>query len=279
MKRAIIRIDGDKCNGCGQCIPNCPEGAIQMIDGKARLISDLFCDGLGACLGHCPEGAITVEQREAEPYDERRVMENIIQAGPATVHAHLRHLEEHGETGYLETAIRTLREKGLEPPAAAAPAGPAVHTGCPGSAQAILRTRNVEPAAENSEAVSELTHWPVQLHLIAPGAQSFRGADMVLAADCAAYASGDFHRRFLRGRVLAIACPKLDRDQDVYLAKLIALIDEARINTLTVVIMEVPCCGGLIRMAKEAASRAGRKIPVKAVVLSRTGDVLQEEWA
>jgi ferredoxin len=279
VKRAIIRIDDEKCNGCGECIPNCPEGAIQMIDGKARLISDLFCDGLGACLGHCPEGAITIEQREAAPYDERQVMENIIHAGPNTIRAHLTHLKEHGEDGYLITAIEVLRERGIEAPIPPPPAGPSGHPGCPGSAQAMLRMSPGDPASAGPAAVSELTHWPVQLHLVSPAAPAFRGSDVVLAADCAAYAAGDFHRRFLRGRSLAIACPKLDEGQDVYLAKLTALIDEARINTLTVVIMEVPCCGGLLRMAKEAVSNASRKIPIKAVVLSRTGEILRDEWA
>jgi ferredoxin len=279
MKRAIIRIEDEKCNGCGLCIPNCPEGAIQMIDGKARLISDLFCDGLGACLGHCPEGAITVEQREAAPYDERKVMENIMQAGPNTILAHLTHLKEHGEDGYLKTALEILRDKGIEAPIEPRPAGPHGHSGCPGSAQARLRTSSADPESDEPSAVSELTHWPVQLHLISPAAPAFRGSDMVLAADCAAYAAGDFHRRFLRGRSLAIACPKLDEGQDVYLAKLTALIDEARINTLTVVIMEVPCCGGLLRLAREAVSKASRKIPIKAVVLSRSGEILSDEWA
>jgi ferredoxin len=279
MKRSIIRIDEEKCNGCGACIPNCPEGAIQLIDGKARLISDLFCDGLGACLGHCPLGAITVEQREASPYDERMVMENIIQAGPNTLHAHLSHLKEHGEEGYLKTALDVLREKGIAVPAGRASAGPAGHQGCPGSAQAKLRVSAGEPGSAGPAPVSALTHWPVQLHLISPMAPVFHGSDLVLAADCTAYAAGDFHGRFLKGRTLAIACPKLDQGMDVYLDKLTALIDEALINTLTVVIMEVPCCGGLLRLAREAVSRASRKIPVKMVVLSRTGDILKDEWA
>ncbi|MDM7925533.1 MAG: 4Fe-4S binding protein [bacterium] len=279
MKRSIIRIDENKCNGCGDCIPNCPEGAIQLIDGKARLISDLFCDGLGACLGHCPLGAITVEQREAAPYDERRVMENIIQAGPNTIAAHLAHLKEHGEEGFLKTALEVLREKGITVASAGEPAGIGVHPGCPGSRQAELRSRAGHRTGPEQEPASELTHWPVQLHLISPSAPVFRGADLVLAADCAAYAAGNFHGRFLRGRALAIACPKLDEGQEVYLEKLRALIDQAMINTLTVVIMEVPCCGGLLRLAREAVSAASRKIPVKLVVLSRTGEILRDEWA
>jgi ferredoxin len=282
MKRKIIHIDDVKCNGCGLCIPNCPEGAIQLIDGKARLISDLFCDGLGACLGLCPEEAITIEKREAGPYDEKKVMENIIRQGPNTVKAHLIHLKEHGEQDFLKTALEVLMEKKIsvdlhgitdvhDPRQS--------HAGeCPGSAQVRLRKDRPETKIESGDIPSELTHWPVQLHLISPAASVYQGADMVLAADCAAYAAGDFHGKFLKGRALAIACPKLDEGQDSYAAKLTALIDQTGINTLTVVIMEVPCCGGLLRLAQQAAASASRKIPVKAVVLGRNGQIMREEW-
>jgi Pyruvate/2-oxoacid:ferredoxin oxidoreductase delta subunit len=282
MKRKIIHIEGSLCNGCGLCIPNCPEGAIQMIDGKARLISDLFCDGLGACLGHCPEGAIVIEEREAEPYDESKVIENIIKEGPNTVRAHLIHLKEHGEQGHLKTALDILRHKGLSPDIEGMDAEPAHRHapsgGCPGSAQVQLKKGMSETREDHGSAVSELTHWPIQLHLISPSAAAYQGADVVLAADCAAYAAGDFHRKFLKGRALAIACPKLDDGQEIYSRKLTALIDLAKINTLTVVIMEVPCCGGLLRLAQQAAASASRKIPVKSVVLGRNGQILQENW-
>ena len=282
MKRKIIRIAEDKCNSCGLCMPNCPEGAIQMIDGKARLISDLFCDGLGACLGHCPEGAITIEEREADPYDEGKVLENIMRQGPNTVRAHLIHLKEHGEHGHLRSALKILRKSGFSadhPDFMDDPAPRRVAAGgCPGSAQARLKGADSEAPADEGGGVSELTHWPVQLHLISPSAPAYQGADVVLAADCAAYAAGDFHRRFLRSRALAIACPKLDEGQEVYSQKITALIDQARINTLTVVIMEVPCCGGLLRLAQHAAASASRKIPIKSVVLGRNGRILKEDW-
>jgi ferredoxin len=308
MKRKIIHIEENLCDGCGLCIPNCPEGAIQMIDGKARLISDLFCDGLGACLGHCPEGAIVIEEREAEPYDESKVIENIIRQGPNTVRAHLIHLKEHGEHDHLKTALDILKRKGFSPdipgmasgparqpesgePEARGPnelesktEGPEAHRpearrhGCPGSAQVQLKGERPGVQEDQAGADSELTHWPVQLHLISPTAPVYQGADLVLAADCAAYAAGDFHRRFLRGRALAIACPKLDDGLESYSRKLTALIDFAKINTLTVVIMEVPCCGGLLRLAQQAAASASRKIPIKSVVLGRNGQILQENW-
>ncbi len=280
MRRKIISIDKEKCNGCGLCIPNCPEGAIQMIDGKARLISDLFCDGLGACLGHCPEGAIAVEEREAGPYDERKVMENIIRQGPNTVKAHLRHLKEHHEMGYLKEAMAFLKEKGVALPGWNGEDGrpSAGHQGCPGSRSMSFENRK-QATSQAPDAPSELAHWPIQLHLISPMSQQYRGADVLLAADCSAFSAGNFHSRFLKGKALIIACPKLDEGQDVYLAKVQALIENAIINTLTVLVMQVPCCSGLLKLAKQAAEQAKRKIPIKAVVLSLQGEVLQENWA
>jgi ferredoxin len=299
MKRKIIHIDDTLCNGCGQCIPNCPEGALQMIDGKARLISDLFCDGLGACIGECPVGAITIEEREAQSYDERRVMENVIAQGEAVVRAHLEHLQEHGEQDFLRQALAVLEEKGMEVelPEAAGDAGhhtaqpaqehhAAHHAhgrhagGCPG---AQVREFNAAGGTEESvdsgapAAPSQLRQWPVQLHLVPPSAPYFKDADVLLAADCVAYAHGDFHRQFLQGRRLAIACPKLDANQDIYLDKLKALIDFAGIRSLTVLTMEVPCCRGLLQLARRAAAESERKIPIQWQEIGVQGDVLQEE--
>ncbi|MBI5685070.1 MAG: 4Fe-4S binding protein [Verrucomicrobia bacterium] len=289
MKRKIIEIDGQKCNGCGDCIPACPEGAIQLIDGKARLISDLCCDGLGACLGHCPQGAITIKEREAAPYNERQVMANIIHQGANVIRAHLDHLREHGENEYLAQAVAVLEENHLENPlqqekkpmSQTETAAPQAHAGCPGA-----RSMNfaAAPAAATTDdnngghRPSQLTHWPVQLHLIAPAAPQYRGKDVLLAADCVAYAMADFHKDHLAGKSLAIACPKLDVSQETYVAKLRALIDDAKINTLTVMIMQVPCCMGLLNLARAAAAQASRKVPVKCVVVSLKGDVLREEW-
>jgi ferredoxin len=284
MKRKIIKIDADKCTGCGLCIPNCPEGAIQMIDGKARLISDLFCDGLGACLGHCPEGAITIEEREAAAYDEPQVMENIIKAGPNTIKAHLEHLRDHGQKEFLGQAIDVLNQKGLPNPLASAVAatGQGQHGhgggGCPGSRTMSFAKKQEEGTADAVKRPSQLGQWPVQLHLISPHAPHFQGADMLLAADCTAFAVGDFHKDYLKGKVLAIACPKLDHDQEEYVEKIRVLIDEAKINTLTVMIMQVPCCSGLLRIAQTAAKQASRKVPVKCLVVGLQGDILKEEW-
>lgn len=283
MKRKIIHIDEGKCTGCSLCIPNCPEGAIQMIDGKARLISDLFCDGLGACLGHCPEGAITIEEREAEPYDERKVMENIIRQGPNVIQAHLTHLKEHNEETLLKEAVMVLKEKNIEVPETVGHVADHpnhVHTrgGCPGSKAFSFASAQSGSVASVSDSPSALSHWPVQLHLISPTAPYFQGSDLILTADCVAYALGGFHQKFLKGKTLTIACPKLDEGQDIYLAKVTALIDQAKINTLTVMIMEVPCCSGLLSLAKKAAENASRKIPLKCVAVSRQGEILKEDW-
>jgi ferredoxin len=282
MKRKIISIDQDKCTGCGDCIPNCPEGAIQLIDNKARLVSDLFCDGLGACLGHCPVGAITIEEREAEPYDEKRVMANIIKQGPNTIQAHLEHLRDHQQIEYLKDALDVLQAQGLANPLEKGAACASGHThggGCPGSRQMAFAAQPAAGEADGDGAQpSRLTHWPVQLHLISPRAPHYQGSDLLLAADCTAFALGDFHKKFLKGKTLAIACPKLDEGQEVYVEKIKAMIDEAKINTLTVMIMQVPCCGGLLRIAQTAAKQAARKVPVKCLVVGLQGNILKEEW-
>lgn len=298
MKRKIIEIDEEKCTGCALCIPNCHEGALQMIDGKARLISDLFCDGLGACIGHCPEGAIEIIEREAEPYDEVKVMQTIVPKGRNTILAHLEHLRDHGETLFLNQAIQYLKENNIDmspeknstpghhathPDLATALRAEKSHGGCPGS-QAMdfhINTEKVHAAAATAaiDAPSELQQWPVQLHLLNPNASYFQKADVILAADCAAFAMGNFHARYLKGKSLAIACPKLDTNKESYVDKLTAMIADAKINSLTVVMMEVPCCGGLMGMAKMARERAGRNVPIKETIISIRGEVLQEDWA
>ncbi len=330
MLRDIIKIDEEKCNGCGICIPNCHEGALQIIDGKARLVSELLCDGLGACIGYCPEGAITVERREAEPYDEIAVISDMAGKGANTVIAHLKHLKDHHEYGYLEEAVTWLEvhekelpfsladvleavngrkrqeaaagagsrhrgaEAGRPQPFAAAggqpqpfaagvgqpqpfAAGPHAGGSCPGSAERILSPSPVM-AGTVAEAPSQLTHWPVQMHLVNPNAPAYRGADLLLAADCAAFSVGSFHNRFMKGKALAIACPKLDHGLESYIEKLTIMIDTAKINTITAVMMEVPCCGGLMQLIRAAQAKASRKVPVKGIIVSIGGEVLSEEW-
>jgi len=274
MQRQIIRIDESKCDGCAICCDGCPEGALQMIDGKARLVSEITCDGLGACVGECPQGAITVESREAAPYDERVTLDNIIPKGPNTLRAHLRHLHEHGQTTYLTQALARLVELGHPVPEFREKL---VHQGCPSSApRSLLRMPSATPA--RTGLASQLAQWPVQLHLISPLNPIFEGADLLLAADCVAFAMADFNQRWLPGKKLAIACPKLDQGMDIYRDKLTALVDQAQVNTISVMIMEVPCCGGLLRVAQEAVARAERKVPIKSIVIGLDGELRREAW-
>ena len=276
MKRNIIEIDEQKCDGCGLCLPECPEGAIQMIDDKARLISDLFCDGLGACLGHCPQGAITVIEREAESYDERKVMENIVRQGENTIKAHLKHLSDHGEKEFMATAISYLEEQGIGVPSLTPDLTPCAQgPSCPGS-QNTAFIQQIQPADVAADVPPALTHWPIQMHLVSPMAPQFAGSDLILAADCVAFTLGNFHQKYLPGKTLTIACPKLDSQQQIYLEKLKVLIDEAQIKSLTVMIMQVPCCRGLLMLAQEANQISNRKIPIKFIVVGIQGQILED---
>lgn len=290
MLREIIIIDEETCTGCGECMPNCPEGAIQLIDGKARLVSDLFCDGLGACIGHCPVGAISIEKREAEPYDERLVMENIVKAGDNVVKAHLEHLKGHGQDEFLQQAIEYLEEKGLEnplcgdaPPVEHACADSHQHAhphfagGCPG---AMMRDFREEVSAPQHEITptpslkSELKTWPVQLHLLNPHAPYLKGADLVIASDCVAYAFPNFHQRFLKGKVLTILCPKLDSGMDRYVTKLTEIFKQQDIKSVTMVHMEVPCCFGLNQIVETALQKSGKNILLKEYTISVQGEII-----
>jgi Pyruvate/2-oxoacid:ferredoxin oxidoreductase delta subunit len=270
MKRKIIKIDEEKCTGCGLCVPNCHEQAIKIINGKARLVNDVFCDGLGACLGECPEGALTMEEREAEAFDEKKVLENLVGKEAAATEDHLKILAESGDTEMHREYANFLKSM----------QGNHIGHSCPGSAHSVIAKKTNAAASPITETTqqSELTHWPIQLHLLNPAATFLQGKDIVLSADCVAYTLADFHSRFLKGKSLAIACPKLDSGMDFYIEKIRQMIDEAGINTLTVIMMQVPCCRGLLQIAQAALQKAKRKVPVKAVVVSTSGDILSEEW-
>lgn len=300
MNREIVKIDEEKCTGCGLCVPNCHEGALQIIDGKAVLISDLMCDGLGACLGHCPEGALEIITREAAPYDEELVMAEMVKKTRNVVVAHLTHLIDHNEKIFLQQGIDYLKKnatsinlnvneiilavenyKTNKQKPQTATIAMELHNhggGCPGSRSQTFKPVSTSSFASKDENPSALTQWPVQMHLINPGASHFQQSDFVLVADCVAYALGSFHQKFLRGKTLGIACPKLDQNKEIYQQKIIRLIDDAKINTITVLIMEVPCCGGLLQLAINASHQAKRKVPVKAVTIGIQGEVLSEDW-
>jgi len=281
MKRKIIRINEEKCDGCGLCIPDCPEGALQMIDGKARLVSDLFCDGLGACIGNCPRGAIEVEEREALPYDERRVMEeNIIKAGANTIKAHLKHLFDHGEFGYYDTAIKVLKKHKLPiPQLEEKPQGCATGQ-CPGSKPMDFKEiytpqpqPQPQPQPKPKPRPSQLQTWPTQLQLMHPMAGYLKNADLLMAADCAPFAYANFHQDFIKDKVVINFCPKLDQTIDHYIEKLAMIFQHNDINSLTIVRMEVPCCGGMEMVIRQALAKAGVDLEPKVKIISIKGEI------
>ena len=237
--RSIVKIDEEKCTGCGVCIPACAEGAIQIVDGKAKLISDKYCDGLGACLGECPQEAIIIEKREAEEFDEKAV-------------------ENH------------LKEKQSIP---ASQSVHPIHQSCP-SAQ-VMHFESSPPGKETVNALekreSMLSQWPVQLKLLPPNAPFFENADVLIAADCVPFAYANFHDDFLQGKALVIGCPKLD-NAEFYKEKLTEIFKRSNIRSLTVVNMEVPCCFGLFHLVKDALASSEKTIPLKQQTISIKGD-------
>jgi NAD-dependent dihydropyrimidine dehydrogenase PreA subunit len=259
MKRQIIRIDEEKCTGCGLCVPTCAEGSLEIRNGKAVLVKEALCDGLGACLGHCPEGALLIEERDAEAFDEHLVEERLKELGRPPLHA-------------PQPAAPT-------PPAGGCPSARPLSLGggCPSAQAATLGARRPATApagGENAAATpSELSHWPVQLGLLPPTAPFFRGAELLLTADCVPFAYPDFHRKLLRGRAVAVACPKLD-NAGAHFQKLIQIFRQGGLAGVTVVRMEVPCCGGLSAMAAEALQESGAKIPYREIVIGRDGTVV-----
>lgn len=236
MKRRIIEIDENKCNGCGACAAACHESAIAMVGGKARLMRDDYCDGLGDCLPTCPTGAITFVEREAAAYDEQAVMEN---------------------------KQRKMRKEGMTLPC-----------GCPGSQSRNIQRQDA-PSVETPQAqqTSHLSQWPVQIKLVPVEAPWFNGARLLIAADCTAYARADFHQRFMRGRITLIGCPKLDEGD--YAEKLTEILRRNDIRELTIVRMDVPCCGGMQRAAETALRQSGKFIPWQVVTLGRDGNILE----
>ena len=301
MKREIITIDREKCNGCGNCITGCHEGALQLIDGKAALVSELMCDGLGACIGTCPVEAISIEVREADAYDEVKTLRAMLKNGKNVIIAHLKHLKDHRQSEYLRQGIEYLLQQKDNTDLNVDEILQEVHNhvstgggksfakpiqqmhhhshmgGCPGSSQRAFSAPQ-QASVQQAETPSALSHWPIQLHPINPNSAHFHGSNLLLAADCVAFSLGAFHKDFLAGKTLAIACPKLDSNKESYIEKLTALIDEAKVDTITVMRMEVPCCGGLVQMAKMAADKASRKIPIKSITIGIQGDIQESVW-
>lgn len=259
MLRKIIKIDQEKCNGCGQCANACAEGAIRMVDGKARLVTDSYCDGLGACIGECPVGAIEVIEREGEEYNG---------FGDPEVESH-RHNKHHNHHGH-DCGCHNHHEiqKANQMPEKLA-------CGCPGSAVKNLSQekhhQSVKPKKGGISIASSLVNWPVQLMLIPPNAPYLNDCDLLIAADCVAYAKGDFHLDLLPDKVLAIACPKLDNAQH-YLEKLTQMFSINNINSIEVAYMEVPCCSGLVQIVKQAIANSGKSTPLTLTKISLEGE-------
>ncbi len=260
MIRDIIEIDEDLCDGCGDCVRSCPEGAIQLVDGKARLVADDYCDGLGACVGECPQGAISVERRESEPYDERMVMETIAAQGEEMIILHLRHLKEHGADEWLQEALSYLEEKGHPLPQGWEEAD---------SESACLTLHPPSPASE--------TQWPIQLHLVPARAPYLNGRELLLAANCAGFVRSGVKDLYGDAATLVTACPKLDRDVPLYAQKIADMVDGGGATGVTVVTMEVPCCKGLVRLVQQARDLSGSEFPATHIVLTRQGDVKSME--
>ncbi|OGC85111.1 MAG: hypothetical protein A2W07_00855 [candidate division Zixibacteria bacterium RBG_16_43_9] len=261
VKRKIIQIDEEKCNGCGDCIPACPEQAIEIIQTpegpKARVVKEFYCDGLGACLGACPMDALTIEEREAELYDEEATIARIEEVAPEMLEKHLEHLKEHAEE--LPEYHSHEMPKGV--------------TACP-SAQVMSWDKEKKSAnyKEPSVIPSELRGWPIQLHLVAPFAPYFKNADLLIVADCVPFAYANFHQDFLKDRAIAIGCPKLD-DIEAYVEKITQILKVANPKSLKVIYMEVPCCFGLVHIVNQAVEKSKRKIQVERVVITIKGGI------
>lgn len=271
MKRSIITINEEKCNGCGKCIPGCPEGALQVIDGKARLISDLFCDGLGACIGECPQNAIFIEEREAEAYDEYKVMDNVVKGGTNVIKAHLKHLNDHGQTEFINQALDYLENNSIPVPEYKDLAP--LPCGCPGNMSKKIE-REEPQQTQNVKLQSELTNWPIQLGLMNPAAPYLKNADLLVAADCTSFAYANFHQRFLKNKVLIMFCPKLDKTLDQYIDKLAEIFSNQEINSVTIIHMEVPCCSGVEIVVKRAMEKANKNIIMKDYTISLSGEII-----
>jgi len=254
IKRKIIKIDEEKCDGCGLCIPSCPEGALQIVGGKAKLVKEQFCDGLGACLGECPTGALTVEEEEVEQYDEEGVIGHIREQSPELLEKHLAHLKQHAHELPQYHSHQNI-------------------SSCP-SAKMLHWEKKGEDTGEKAGTDSELRQWPIQIHLVPPSAPYFHNADLVLGADCVPFAYPNFHADFLKGNAVIIGCPKLD-DAEAYIDKLTQILKSSDIKSIKVVHMEVPCCYGMVHIAQEAIKKSGKDIPLKTVNIGIKGEILE----
>jgi len=259
MIRKIITIDEDLCNGCGECVTGCSEGAIAIIDGKAKLVKEEYCDGFGDCIGNCPLGAITIEERESKGFDEQATK------------TYLRNSQGDDAVRKMEEAMKRhmMHDEKVKIPVMSSENH---HSGCPGKQSMFIG--HDSPEVKIDDVPSKLQNWPVQLHLLPLKAPYYKNANLLLAADCCAFAYGNFHAEFMTNRVTAIGCPKLD-DMQAYFEKMTAIFANNDIDSVTVAYMEVPCCTGIVRLAEESVRASGKNIPVKKVRIGIRGNILQ----
>lgn len=264
--RKIVCIDESKCNGCGLCIPNCAKGALSIIEDKARLIMDIYCDGLGACLGHCPKGAITIIEREANEFNEEAVKE-LQQA-----EAQRQESKNKTQTQSSECPGRAVRQLGPKAPFT----NEHVTHGCSGSRMRAMQRQDVEVEHNDIRQNSKLRQWPVQLQLVPATAAFFKGADLLVTADCVPFSYANYHNDFLKGKALVVGCPKLD-DIKFYSKKIEDIIKLNNIESITVLRMEVPCCGGITQATKIARDNSGINMIIKVVTISLEGEILKTD--
>ncbi|MGC8834769.1 MAG: 4Fe-4S binding protein [Armatimonadota bacterium] len=268
MIRKIVQINEELCDGCGLCVPACAEGAIQIINGKAKLVSDRLCDGLGACLGECPRGAISIIEREAEAFDEslvQKVLQN--KRGPIEQQNFLSHRSAHAS---LHAGVSPLHSSQAAQTGGSCPGARVLQFGTP-PADAVSKAASEEPGRQ-----SQLRQWPVQLALVPPTAPYLQNAHILLAADCVPFAYADFHDRMLKGKALLVGCPKLD-DVQWYIQKLAQIIAVAQPSSITVAYMEVPCCAGLVRAAQLAATGANSEVKIQPLMVTVSGQLAEEQ--
>ena len=250
MKRKIVTINEDLCDGCGNCVTACSEGALKIVDGKAKLAKEDFCDGFGDCIGDCPTGALTIEERESSPFDEEATKDYL--------------LKTLGKEAVLKMEEAQKKHTVKE--------HPPLPCGCPGSFVQTLNTSIATGILSHQKTVSQLRNWPVQITLLPVKAPYYNNADVVVAADCCAYAYGSFHNDFIKDHTLAIGCPKLDNAKS-HEEKLTAIFSENDIQSVTVTYMEVPCCMGLLKLVEEAVRKSGKEIPLKEVKIGIRGEI------
>jgi len=254
MKRTIVHVNEKLCNGCGTCLEKCLNGALELIKGKACLLDPVYCDGPGTCIDACPQAAISFIERDCEPYSEVATMKHLTSKKPKAVNAHLKYLKDHNDLVYFHQGVGYLKVHKIEIDFADI-------------------VSNSHKGSQAKELPSCLRQWPIQLQFLNPENSIFAEAELVVAADCVAYAYGNFHQRFIKGHAIAIVCPKYKINYPIYLQNLITLINVAKIRSINVVVMEVACCSDLLKLVEDAISKADRKIPLKKTVINVMGEI------